>query len=458
MKIAAELKGKPFQHIIPIHDAGRDSQSGRYYIVMAKADRSLQDAIASTGCFDPNSAASILLQISQGLSEVPAIVHRDLKPSNILFHEGKWKVADYGVARFVEEATSMRTLRACLSPDFAAPEQWRGERATVATDLYALGIIAYYLLAGNVPFSGPDYGDQHCHEHPMYLSESIDSRLRALVAYLLLKSPEARPPVRRVLSTLEDVVRLPHLGATAAFNDLANVGAAILERESMNDAVQKTADRDQVMRYQLCCTAHDVLREDIVKPLADRITSTTPAARVALKTEGSDGEMQLSTLDVTLGRGRLHIRPFAAVIQTSSFMASGWDVVAMAEVAVRHVVSLVPVETWSASMWYAKLPGTEEYRWHEVSYAQRQQDRMAPHPMPCSLCDDLQSADVAAANPNRPVLELFDTPLYSIAFGPVAIDYNEIGAFHARWVHLLARATRAPLLRPGRLPLGSDGW
>lgn len=52
----------------------------------------------------------------QLLSELPDIVHRDLKPQNVLFHSGRWKVADFGIARFVEETTSVRTLKDCLSP------------------------------------------------------------------------------------------------------------------------------------------------------------------------------------------------------------------------------------------------------------------------------------------------------------------------------------------------------
>jgi len=72
----------------------------------------------------------------------------DLKPDNILYHDGKWKIADFGIARFVEEATASNTLKEFLSPWYAAPEQWRLERATHGTDVYALGCIAFCLLTG----------------------------------------------------------------------------------------------------------------------------------------------------------------------------------------------------------------------------------------------------------------------------------------------------------------------
>src|SRR5207302_2073190 len=123
-----------------------------YFLVMPRADGSLQDAVERDGTLTPSDAASVLLQIIQGLNEVGDIVHRDLKPDNVLRHENRWKVADFGIARFVEEATASITLKDCLSPFYAAPEQWRLERATHATDVYALGCVGFFLLTGKPPF------------------------------------------------------------------------------------------------------------------------------------------------------------------------------------------------------------------------------------------------------------------------------------------------------------------
>ncbi|MDM3788590.1 protein kinase, partial [Proteus mirabilis] len=78
--------------------------------------------------------------------EVGDIVHRDLKPGNILRHEERWKIADFGIAKFVEDSTSLETLREALTPSYAAPEQWLGQRPTSATDIYALGCIIHALV------------------------------------------------------------------------------------------------------------------------------------------------------------------------------------------------------------------------------------------------------------------------------------------------------------------------
>jgi len=110
------------------------------------AEKSLEDEVQDQGNLPENKVVEILIQIVTGLDEVRDIIHRDLKPDNVLLHKNKWKIADFGIARFVEESTSLNTLKGYLTPPYAAPEQWKMERATHATDVYALGCIGYKLL------------------------------------------------------------------------------------------------------------------------------------------------------------------------------------------------------------------------------------------------------------------------------------------------------------------------
>ena len=93
--IATDLITEDFLHVMPILDVGQDDISNSYFVVMSLAEKSLQDDLDNGKTCQDKQAADILVQICQGLSEVPDIVHRDLKPSNILYHQGKWKVADF---------------------------------------------------------------------------------------------------------------------------------------------------------------------------------------------------------------------------------------------------------------------------------------------------------------------------------------------------------------------------
>jgi serine/threonine-protein kinase len=86
-----------------------------------------------------------------------ALIHRDLKPSNILVkRDGTVRLLDFGIAKQIEEldapVNQTRTALRLMTPAYAAPEQIRGERTGVQTDVYALGVILYELLAGRLPF------------------------------------------------------------------------------------------------------------------------------------------------------------------------------------------------------------------------------------------------------------------------------------------------------------------
>ena len=149
------LVGRELGHVIPALDAGLDADTGQYFVVMARAERSLRSLLDDRGSIAEAHVTEILEAIAVGLLEIEDVIHRDLKPDDVLYHNGVWKLADSGIARFTEDATSTNTMRDCLSPPYAAPEQWRGEHATHATDVYAVGITAFELLTGHPPFRGP---------------------------------------------------------------------------------------------------------------------------------------------------------------------------------------------------------------------------------------------------------------------------------------------------------------
>jgi len=115
LKIADWIEKKTFSHIMPCYDSGQDSESDMYFVVMPQAELSLDAKIKQEGVFGVSESAGILLEIVNGLIEAGGLVHRDIKPGNILYYESSWYIADFGIAMFVEESTSLRTLKGCLT-------------------------------------------------------------------------------------------------------------------------------------------------------------------------------------------------------------------------------------------------------------------------------------------------------------------------------------------------------
>jgi len=158
----------------------------------------------STGPIVPGEAAGILADAAKGVQALHEahIVHRDLKPANILLGEegGKGpraRIVDLGLVRFLESSSgSMRTAANAFigTLAYASPESVLSDPPAPATDLWSIGVVAYQILSGRLPFSG---GSRRAlvtsilSEQPPTLE--TPERLREIVASLLAKEPSARP-------------------------------------------------------------------------------------------------------------------------------------------------------------------------------------------------------------------------------------------------------------------------
>lgn len=174
-------------NIVRIHDIG-ETDDGFSYITMeyvkgcsleelirrySRAAKHLDQTIASSpesvlteerlGGLPFAEAYSLLLEILQGISfaHERGVVHRDLKPANVLIsEEGEVKIVDFGLARMHESEMGLtKTGETVGTPTFMAPEQFRGEKVDARCDIYALSIIAYQMVTGELPFSSTTYVD-----------------------------------------------------------------------------------------------------------------------------------------------------------------------------------------------------------------------------------------------------------------------------------------------------------
>ena len=172
--------------------------SGQPYLVMELVDGpSLADVLAG-GALDVARTMDIVAQVASGLQAAhgAGLIHRDIKPANILLAaDGTIRITDFGIAHAVGSVPLTATGMVMGTPGYIAPERVSGDQTGAASDLYALGIVAYECLAGSQPFSGAPLEVAIAHrDRPLPpLPPSAPAEVAALVMMLTAKDPAWRP-------------------------------------------------------------------------------------------------------------------------------------------------------------------------------------------------------------------------------------------------------------------------
>lgn len=145
-------------HLVSTFDVNLTSDPP--YLVMEYVDGQSFEQLLKSRNYDVRAALEMLAQAVEGVAAVHAhgIIHRDLKPANILIDKtGKAKVTDFGLAKVMDSNSMLtRTGQSIGTPAYMAPEQIKGELKLLgpATDIYALGVILYRVLVGQLPYEG----------------------------------------------------------------------------------------------------------------------------------------------------------------------------------------------------------------------------------------------------------------------------------------------------------------
>jgi hypothetical protein len=192
-------------HIVPIHDVGE--REGIAYFVMSLVNGgNLASLLAREPRQPVDEVRRVLAEIADALSyaHMRGVVHRDIKPDNVLLdeHSGRVVVTDFGIARAIEGGSRLTlTGMAMGTPTYMSPEQAEGEREIDGrSDIYSLGVVAYQMLTGRVPFTGGNSMAlllKHVTEKPRPISElrpDAPRQLAEVIERALEKSPEDRWP------------------------------------------------------------------------------------------------------------------------------------------------------------------------------------------------------------------------------------------------------------------------
>jgi len=188
-------------NVVAVYDQGADGRT--LYLAMEYVPgRTLRDLLTERSALRPREALDILEGVLAGLAAAHAagIAHRDVKPENVLLGDNhSIKVADFGLARLLSEATHTKSGLLIGTAAYLAPEQVAGGRTDFRADVYAAGIMLFELLTGRQPYTGDTpltVAYRHVNEvvpAPSSLVPGLPPALDSLVALATSRDPELRP-------------------------------------------------------------------------------------------------------------------------------------------------------------------------------------------------------------------------------------------------------------------------
>ena len=199
-------------NIITLFDFGQTPEGQLYLVMEVLEGKTLSQLMFTDRHFTAQRTINILCQICDALQHAHSmgVIHRDIKPDNVFVLKGAGqagefvKVVDFGIAKFQELEENETVTKAgiiCGTPAYMSPEQITGKKLDGRSDLYAVGIVLYEMLCGELPFVEDSHVQQlmaQVQAEPKWLRETnpdveIPAALERLVMQLLSKSPDHRP-------------------------------------------------------------------------------------------------------------------------------------------------------------------------------------------------------------------------------------------------------------------------
>lgn len=450
LEIGKALYGRSLVNVVPVFDWGQDADSDRYYLVMPVCERSLQDAINEKRRFPLREAMEILVAILAGLGEVRDITHRDMKPSNVLLHTGVWKVSDFGIAKFVEDSTSLESLRGNLTPTYAAPEQWLLQRPTAATDIYAVACIAHALVTGKPPFDGDvdALRDQHLSKIPPLL-EGLPSGAKSIVSLMLRKVPELRPKRERCAEMLKQCAVSEGQAVSRAASAMAEAVSLVAVDQAEREAERRVSEEKRRQRETLF---NEAVR-DLQQIKQKLFSGILEHARDVVA--GGQGQIQSSRLTLgcavfTFGTGLDSLQGIKRCDDNAGASGGGWgvhprrskwDIVAFAQMSIAQMSGQHPYLR-GANLVFGRPLDDAEYRWFEMAFWSLGGERgLQGYPGSLRYVWEIDEALSSVMG------------IMNLAYQPVPIDGENEEAFIEYWMGIMALAAMSRLEMPMQMPM-----
>ncbi|HWE33852.1 MAG TPA: protein kinase [Solirubrobacteraceae bacterium] len=245
-------------NIVQVFDFGFDESQHQHFIVMERVSgSSCAELLRDRGHLDVEQAVDVVSQACRGLDYAHrnGVVHRDVKPGNLLVSDNDVvKLADFGIARATDQSSITQVGSVLGTAAYLAPEQARGEEAGPRADLYSLGVVAYQLLSGRLPYEATSLSElalMQQRERPTPLEDlnpRVPLELAEAVAMALEIDQEARPAdAMQYAKAIQDGAHgLPPVGADSPTMHLGTKSTTrILPSQDVPTAATRIAPRPQ---------------------------------------------------------------------------------------------------------------------------------------------------------------------------------------------------------------------
>jgi len=225
-----------------------DEDEGQTFIAMEYiGGKSLKEKIKS-GFLSLDQTVDIAAQVASGLREAHSrgIVHRDIKPANIMLTEkGQAKIVDFGIAKLAGKMEITRAGATIGTVAYMSPEQAKGEKVDLRSDIWSLGVVLYEMLTGQLPFKG-DHDQSVIYSilneeprSPKELREDLPDSMSALIGRTLQKNPSDRfPSADDFLNALEFFGSEPKIPAAQTQHNLPVQLTSFIGREKDIEEIQ----------------------------------------------------------------------------------------------------------------------------------------------------------------------------------------------------------------------------
>jgi len=217
---AESAKQISHQNVVKYFEYRKEDYEGSeiYYIVMeylpdGDLRKKIKEFQEKGQLLPPELLHDWMQQLALGLSAInELLIHRDLKPKNVLFSGDTLKISDFGLSKYVEEATREHTFKGEGTYPYMAPETWLLAHQSVCTDIYSLGIMFYELSTLSLPFKAEnwlEWREKHLYElplHPIAENKHINLKLDGMILRMMEKEPSKRyQSAQQVIEVLEQL-------------------------------------------------------------------------------------------------------------------------------------------------------------------------------------------------------------------------------------------------------------